>query len=286
MESYNNTQSEFKSSKDGLKIFYQKWTPASNKTERVLLVQHGIGEHSNRYNNIIQKLSGTGTSIYALDSRGHGRSQGKRGHVNQFQEFVDDLAQLIEIVKSENSDIPLHLLGHSMGSLISGKYALEPVFQKNLTTLILSAGAFEIQTTIDMEVKKMAGEFLSFIVPAFTLPSGLDINLLSHDKEVVKEYKNDPMVHGMISTQLATNMFKLGDTILKKGSVIKIPVFIFHGGDDRITSPAGSKKLYEKISSEDKQLKIYEGLYHETMNEIGDKKEVVLDNVKDWLLKH
>lgn len=286
MDSYINDQSNFRSEIDKLKIFYQKWMPASEETKRILVIQHGIGEHSNRYENIIKKLANTNTGVYALDARGHGRSEGKRGHVNQFQEFVDDLSQLIDIAINENPNTPVHLLGHSMGGLIASKFALEPTLQKKLSSLILSGSAFEIPTSIDMEIKKVAGEFVSFVLPALTLPSGLDSNLISHDKEVVRDYNNDPMVHGMISTQLATNMFKLGPSILKKADILRLPVFVLHGGDDRITSPRGSEKLFEKVSSEDKQLKIYDGAYHESMNETDDKKEIVLNDIKEWILNH
>ncbi len=285
MSSYQNTQTEFVSVKDRQKIFYQKWIP-NGTVKRILVIQHGIGEHSNRYMNAINILENSQTAIYALDARGHGRTPGRRGHVDQFQYFIDDLSQLVDIAQKENPGIGIHLMGHSMGGLIADKFAVEPTLQKKIKTLISSAAALTIPTTLEMEVKKTAGEFLSILLPALTLPSGLDATKISHDKQVVDDYLKDPMVHPMVSLQLATQMFKVGPAVLRLASIVEIPTYVFHGAEDALTDPQGSRDFYVKISSKDKKLNIYDGMYHETMNELPELKEIVLRDLKDWLLTH
>lgn len=281
---YNHSENEFQSSKDNFKIFYQKWIPASY--DRVMVVQHGFGEHSGRYMNLVNALDGQGIAIYALDSRGHGRTGGKRGHVDQFQQFVDDLADLIQLAKKETSKSKIYLLGHSLGGVIVLQYSLQGTNQENLHALVVSSGGLMIRMDPEKHVKLTFAKLLASLTPATTVNANLDLKFLSHDQSVIDAYVKDPLVHGMMSFQMAVNTVRLGALIYEKASHLQIPIYIIHGSGDGIVNPEGSKKLFNMLTCPDKTLKIYDGLYHETFNELPADREKVLGELREWLKKH
>lgn len=279
--SFQNKQSVFKSSKDGIKIFYQSWTKPNAK--RVLVIQHGFGEHSDRYENIINKLQDDDINIYALDSRGHGRSEGIRGHVDQFQLYIDDLAELIHIAKEENNVSKVLLLGHSLGGVIVLQYVSEAYNQDNISALIVSAPALRVKMDLEKEIKKFLCEYLASLMPSMTTDANLDLNYLSRDRAVIDAYKRDPLVHGKISFQMGHNFFHLAEAIFHKAHVIKIPIIIIHGEKDGIADVDGSRELFKHLTVEDKQIKIYPSLYHELMNELPADREIVLNDLKQFI---
>lgn len=278
-------QQEFRA-KDGTKIFYRKYVPSSPKKNRVLVIQHGIGEHSGRYENVVNALRGTGFSIYAIDSRGHGRSEGKRGHVGNFSDYLTDLNELVQIACNENSIPQVFLLGHSLGAVISALYAETEGNQNKLQGLVLSGIGMRVRLNLSMKIKKAMAGVLASLIPSFTMPTGLDLNMLSHDPETIRLYKEDPLVHGMISTYMGNMLLNVEKPIMENASEIRVPTFIFHGKDDQIADYTGSWDLYQKISSTDKKIEIYDHLYHETMNELEADREVVLSNLRKWLESH
>ncbi|MCE9600227.1 MAG: lysophospholipase [Spirochaetia bacterium] len=281
---YTPHQSMFKSSKDDFPIFYQKWTPA--QVRRVCVIQHGFGEHSGRYQNILNAFDGTGTAFYALDARGHGKTGGKRGHVDQFQMYVDDLADLIQIARKENMNDQVYLLGHSLGGVIVLQYSLQGTNQSNLEALIVSSPGLIIEMDAGKTIKKNMATLFASILPAVTLDANLDLTYISHDPVVVEAYKNDPLVHGKISFQMGSNLFSIGKSILEKANHLTVPVYIFQGTGDKIVSPESSKALYAGLTTADKTLKLYEGLYHETMNELEADRNRVLADLKEWFERH
>ncbi|MCB1191940.1 MAG: lysophospholipase [Leptospiraceae bacterium] len=279
--SFTNHHSSFKSSKDGMNIFYQFWTKPYAK--RFLVIQHGFSDHSDRYENLVNHLQDSDINIYALDSRGHGRSDGIRGHVDEFSDYASDLGDLINIVKKEEKTEKVFLLGHSMGGVIVLQYTLEPQNQKNLHALITSAPALRVKMSLDKEIKKTVAGFLANIFPSFIIDADLNTNYLSHDKAVVEKYNSDPLVHGKVSFKMGTTLFNIADVIYKKLSNIQIPIFITHGEADGIIDVEGSKELFYKLTAQNKTLKVYPGLYHETMNEIPEKRETVLKDIGNFI---
>lgn len=284
MSGYTHTIESFKSSKDDFEIMWQKWVPDS--VERVIVFQHGIGEHAARYVNLLNTFSGKNTAFYGVDARGHGKTGGKQGHVDQFQMYVDDLADLISLARSQNQDQKVFLLGHSMGGIIALQYALEGTNQSNLKGLLISSGGMEPHMDIVKKIKKTIAFALARVAPATTLDAGLDLNNLTHDRSVIDAYNKDPLVHGKISFQMAKNLLSLGKVIYAKASHVNVPTYIFHGTGDQIVSASGSQKLFDNLTVSDKTLKLYEGLYHETMNESSPDKEKVLDDLKEWVFSH
>ncbi|TGL77139.1 alpha/beta hydrolase [Leptospira yasudae] len=284
--SYNLQDDTFVGS-GGAKIFYRTYQPKEGrKGNRVLVVQHGIGEHSGRYEFLVEALAGTGTAFYLIDSRGHGRSEGKRGAVDSFSDFLSDLDKLIAIAKEKEKVSKVTLLGHSMGAAIVTFYAEEGTNQGNLSGLIVSALPIKVKLDLVMKVKKGIAPFMADILPNLTLPTGLNVNHLSHDKAVVEAYVKDPLVHGMASAYLGNMLLNSEEPILANAGKIKLPIYVFHGKEDYIADSTGSEAFFEVVGSQDKSLKIYEGLYHETMNERIEDRTKVLNDLKKWFDSH
>ncbi|EMO00151.1 putative lysophospholipase [Leptospira interrogans serovar Pomona str. UT364] len=286
INSYNLKDDTFAGS-GGSKIFYRTYQPKEGrKGNRVIVVQHGIGEHSGRYEFLVEALSGTGTAFYLIDSQGHGRSEGKRGAIDSFSDFLFDLDQLISIAKEKEKVPKVTLLGHSMGAAISTFYAEEGTNQGNLNALMISALPIRVKTDLVMKVKKGIAPLMSDLLPNLTLPTGLNIHFLSHDKSVVEAYRKDPLVHGMASAYLGNMLLNSEEPILANAGKIKIPIYIFHGKEDQIADYTGSEAFFEVVGSADKSMKIYEGLYHETMNERIEDRTKVLTDLKKWFESH
>ncbi|MCC5814510.1 MAG: lysophospholipase [Leptospira sp.] len=285
LENYQLKESSIQTS-DGLKYHYRVYTPNSGKTNKLLVIHHGFGEHGGRYENIVSVLSGSGFTIYIPDARGHGKSEGKRGHVPNFEQFAEDLDLLVDHALKETGNSQIYLMGHSMGSLVVTTYAKKATRHQKLVALVCSGIPLKVKTDAAMEVKKFFSGFLSTVTPALAIPAGLNVNYLSSDKSVVEAYQKDPLVHGDISAYLGNFMLSAEANVLPGVELISVPILIFHGEKDMIALKDGSELLYDKIGSTDKTLKIYPGLFHETMNEAPGKKEEVLNTAKDWLNKH
>jgi acylglycerol lipase len=247
----------------GFNIYYQCWLPES-KTKSVLLIAHGATEHSGRYMNIANFYAPRGYAVYALDHRGHGRSDGERLQINDFHDYVIDLKTFFNIVSVNNPDEKIFLLGHSMGSIISLAYVLE--YQDELAGLIISGGGLSRPGSLSIMPK--SGQPLS---PA----------ILSRDPAVIAEYINDPLVfHGPLPEKPTERV--LISNLPKQVQQIKLPVLLMagNGGSDGTRS----QYLYEIIGSTDKTLRLYEGLLHEIFNDPGRLR--ALTDLEEWLKIH
>jgi len=274
---YNHSTGTF-IGKGGAEIFYQEWL--SNSPKGVLVFAHGVGEHSGRYANILHELDGKKYSIYALDHRGHGKSGGKRGHVDSFLDFVYDLKFFIDRIREDTGRLPLILLGHSMGGAIAMRYAL--TYPDDLTALILSSPGliFAVKTP---KIKIALARFLSKILPKLAFPTGIDARGLSHDKKVVEEYINDPLVHDLMSAKLFVEFTSNNEDCLARAKELNLPVFIFHGKADPIVDCRSSEIVYDRVSSKIKELHIFENLHHETMNETEPERKKVFSLLTKWI---
>lgn len=280
MESYKHTKGSF-SAADGLDLFYQSWLSA--EPNGIVVLAHGVGEHSGRYQNIIDKMQGKGISFYGLDHRGHGRSEGKPGHIDRFTDYTSDLNRFMEIVRYEQPGIPLILMGHSMGGLIAFHYALR--YPNDINALILSSAGLIPVVPVPAWQQAM-GKLLSILAPSFTMSTGLDASGLSHDQSVVEAYLNDPLVHDKVSARWFTEFIKAGQTALQQAEKLSMPLLIIHGQDDPIVDHHGSLQTMELSVSPDKTCHIFAGLLHETMNEIPERREEVLNKISEWIIKH
>lgn len=262
----NNKEGNFKGCRD-LNIYYQCWLPEGN-TKAVLLIAHGFAEHSGRYGNVVNHFVPKGYPVYALDHRGHGRSDGERVQVEEFSDYIKDLKTFFDIVRKENPDDKIFLIGHSMGSAISLAYVLE--YQHELAGLITSGGGIA-----------RPGETPAPRPQPRTGNQPLNTSFLSRDPAVIEAYVNDPLVYrGPIPQRSA--MSAIRNRLPEQVSRIELPVLIMagNGGADG----ARSQVLYEFIGSEDKTLKLYEGLLHEIFNE--PEYPTVMTDLEVWLKAH
>lgn len=260
----------------GIEIYYQSWAPLG-KPRAILVLTHGIGEHSGRYAHVADYLTRNGYALWACDLRGHGKSGGKRGHVDKFDDYLADISRLIRIAGRAPASRTF-LTGHSLGPLIACDYAEK--HPGELAGLILSAPAFRETVKVPLW-KVLIARTLSPIVPTFTTRTGLDPNLLSHDKEVVRKYVEDPLVHGVATARWFTEYRQAQERVMRAADKLTLPCLIIQGGADGIVDPSMTTDFFKKVASRDKTLKVYEGFYHEILNEPG--KESVLGDIGGWL---
>ena len=266
--------------RDGIDIFYQVWRPDRSPKGIVQLV-HGLAEHAGRYMHVVNKLVPEGYIIYGDDHRGHGRSGGQRGFVKSVDEFVHDQKEFTEVIrKKEKGNIPLFLLGHSMGSIISIIYAAE--YPDEFKGLILSGTGSAVGEGVNWFTILLA-RTMSKILPKLKVKNELSDGV-SRDPAVKEAYNNDPYVLNEITARLGNEIFKGLKTIESRIQEIKMPILAQKGGKDPLIIK--TEKLFENVIAEDSTLKIYEGLFHEVYNELEEDREVVLTDLCEWLNNH
>lgn len=231
-----------------------RW-PAENPKAKVIIV-HGLGEHVSRYDVISEEFNAAGLEMVGFDQRGHGDNPGKKGHVDSFDEFLKDLDAF---VKSQKGDLPLFILGHSLGGLISARYLEE--YPGDVKGAVLSSGAFSA-SNVSGFLKAMSG-FFSVLIPGLSFSNNIDPKTLSRNDGIVSDYTSDPLVHSKITARAAKELFRNVDVVLERASKFGTPVLMMAGSEDVVVPPDGVKKLFSAVSSKDKELKIFEGAYHE-----------------------
>lgn len=272
-------EGDFKGVRD-LKIFHQAWLPEGH-AKAVVLIVHGLGEHSGRYMNVVNHLVPRGYAVYGFDHIGHGKSDGVREFVEKFEDFTINLTTYLEIAKMQLPGTPVFLVGHSMGGLISSYYLLDN--SNAFQGAIISAPAITVPENINQMTIQIA-KILSKLAPKMGMMQ-LDANDISKDPEVVQVYVNDPLVFsGKTPVRLMSEMLRAMIRICGEMEKISLPLLMVHGSEDKLAPVQGSRNLYKRATSKDKTLKIYDGLYHEVFNE--PEREQVLDDVAEWLELH
>lgn len=260
----------------GRSMYYQCWEPDAASAALLLLV-HGAGEHSARYQHLAQFFTGHNYTVGALDLNGHGCSEGVPGHVESFNDYLHDLATFHQQLAARFPGIPMFLLGHSMGGLIACNYLLRD--QHDFAGVVLSGPA--IKTELEPGRLQMAAlRLCAWLLPRLRI---LKLNAagVSRDPEVVRNYVDDPLVfHGKMTARMCRELFAGMHAIQVDAKRFSLPILILHGGADVMTSPDGSRFLHQHISSGDKTLKIYPELYHEIFNE--PERGDVLQDVLRW----
>ena len=219
-----------------------------------------------------------GFSVWAADLRGHGKSGGQRGHVENFDDYLADTRRVIEKAKEDNPQVKPFLLGHSLGGLIVLDYAEK--IGSSISGVIASAPLLRLKMQVP-PWKVALGKALSSLAPTMSMKTGLDPNLLSHDQEVVRNYINDPLVHGVASTRFYTELIRAVSETLQGGNKLTIPCLVMVGTGDGIVDSPTTQEFFKTIASPDKTLKVYKGLYHEVLNE--PDKQKLLDEINSWV---
>ena len=271
------TEETFKGVAD-YNIFLRSWRPAA-KPRAVVAIVHGFNAHSGQYEWVAAQLVQRGLAVYALDLRGRGRSDGERFYVQNFADYVADVATCIGLAKSREPGLQVFLLGHSAGGVVACSYALD--HQSELAGLICESFAFQVPAP-DFALAVLKG--LSHLAPhAHVLR--LKNEDFSRDPAVVAAMNDDPLIANESQpTQTVAAMVRADERLKKEFPKLTLPVFILHGTLDKATKPSGSKEFYEAAGSKDKTLKLYEGYFHDPLSDIG--KETVMNDIRAWLAAH
>jgi len=268
------------SAADGYQLREQSWLPDADPKAIVAII-HGYAEHSDRYAHVADYLAAAGYGVLSFDLRGHGKSDGKNTHVGSFDEYLADVDIFLTRIRQSFPGKKLFLLGHSMGGAIASLYVITR--QPDLAGLLLSGALVKISDDISPLLVKLSG-FIGKILPK--LPTiKLDSKAISSDPDVVRRYETDPLIYrGGIPARTGAEMNRAATRIQSDMEAIKLPVLIMHGTADRLSDPAGSQQLHDRVASTDKTLKLYPEFFHEIMNE-PEKKQVLAD-IAAWLKQH
>lgn len=262
---------------DGLTIYHQSWSPDSDPKCQVMLV-HGLGEHSGRYGHVAERLTGAGYAVYALDLRGHGKSEGSRVFVRSYDEFMADLIQFRGRVEAVDSGVPLVVLGHSMGGNLVMGHVLD--HQDGLAGMALSGPLLQIGDDLSPAKARLLG-LVARIAPQLR-PEALDATAISRDPAVVSAYEADPLVYsGKITAGIGAALIGALGRFPERYGSLALPVLVMHGTDDRLTNIEGSRQLEAMATNADVTAHYYDGLYHEIFNE--PEREAVLGDLVTWL---
>ncbi len=264
-------------SADGTRIFHQSWLP-DGEPQAVVLLVHGLGEHSGRYAHVAEALVGAGLAVHALDHRGHGRSDGKRAFVRSYDELADDLMMFRRHVEAQHPGRPLIVLGHSMGGNLAVDHVIE--HQDGVAGLVLSGPALKIGddfSPVQLRIFKLLGK----VAPGLK-PQGLDAEAISRDPDVVAAYRADPLVYtGKIPAGIGAALISRMETFPDRYARLRLPILIMHGTADRLTDVGGSRALAATATEADVTAHYYEGLYHEVFNE--PERERVIADLLAWV---
>ncbi len=263
---------------DGLQLFGQSWQPES-QPQAVICLVHGLGEHSGRYGHVADSLIQAGYTLISFDLRGHGKSEGPRGHTPSYEALMQDISSLLEVANKQFPQLPSFLYGHSLGGNLVLNYVLRR--QAQLKGVIVT-GPWLCLAFEPPRFKIILAQITNYIWPSFSQKSGLDTKAISRDPEVVYAYENDPLGHDHISARMFIGIYQAGQWALEHASEFSLPLLLMHGGADKLSSIEASKEFDRKIPKKC-TFKIWDGLYHEIHNE--PEKEEVFKFLIDWLNK-
>jgi acylglycerol lipase len=262
-------------SSKNIKIFVRSWR-AESKPRGVVVVCHGVNSHGGQYLWAGEQLAAAGFVVFALDLRGRGKSDGERFYVETVADYVSDVAAVVKLAKSRNPGLPVFLLGHSAGGVVSSVYTLEN--QRELAGFICESFAFQVPAP-GFALAAIKG--LSHFAPRLPVLK-LKNEDFSRDPKAVEALNNDPLTaHEIQPAMTVAALVRADERLREEFPLIKLPVLIMHGTDDKATVCHGSEFFYETVGSKDKTLKLYKGHYHDLLNDVG--KEGVMADIKQWI---
>ncbi|MBV8542152.1 MAG: lysophospholipase [Pseudonocardiales bacterium] len=260
--------------------YWQAWLPR-DPVRAVIVIVHGVHEHSARYAHVGTRLAAAGFAVYAADHRGHGRSDGRRGNIERMALIVADLASFVRFALERHPGLPVFMVGHSLGGLIALHYATEP--GTLLDGLVVSGPA--VQAIVGSALQRRLAGVLSTLVPNVGVVTLDADQKISRDPEVVRAYREDPLVYrGKVKARTGAESLAMMEALPARLPRLSMPLLLLHGTDDRICAPAGSAMVHDAVSSPDNTLRQYQGLYHEVFNE--PEREQILTDLVSWLNHH
>lgn len=265
---------------DGMSLYYQSWLDEAMPPRGVVLIVHGLGEHSGAYQHVVDRLAPAGFALFAFDLRGHGRSPGQRGFIESWDDYRQDVRAFLRFITMQQPDRPLYILGHSLGGVIVLDYALR--FPDKLAGVIAIGPAIgEIGIS---PVLMAIARVLSRVWPSVALRIGLDVSAISRDPQVTEAYRADPLVHDRGTARLGTETEQTVAWVQAHAADLRVPLLIQHGESDRIARPDGSRRFLANVVERDKKLIEYAGGFHQVHNDLDH--EVAISDLLSWLQQH
>ena len=259
----------------GYKIFVRSWRPAT-APRAVVAICHGVKSHSGYYAWAAEQLVANGLAVYALDLHGRGKSDGERFYLEKIQDYLDDVDTLLKLARSKEPGLPVYLLGHSAGGVVSSVYTLE--HQSELAGLICESFAFQVYAP-DFALAVLKG--LSHLAPHAHVLAFKNGDF-SRDPKAVQFMNDDPLIaHEVQPTRTVAELVRADERLKVEFPLIKLPVLILHGTADKVTKPSGSQFFYDTAGSADKTLKLYDGHSHDLLNDLD--REKVMADIVGWL---
>ena len=261
----------------GSERFYRYW-PSSESAKGVVVISHGLGEHSGRYDHVAQAFTENHLHVYALDHIGHGQSPGKRAYVESFSDLTFGVAELRTHIASQHPALPVVLIGHSMGGLIAARAVLDA--QTDYQALILTGPLLGVPTPPPAWQAWLLRALSALFPTAKALE--IDASAVSRDQAVVDTYIADPLVHhDHIPARTVVSLFDEASAVLSRASQISLPTLLLHGEEDQLTSVSASRQFIDDIGADDKHITVYSGMYHELFNE--PEKDDVVRACVEWI---
>jgi alpha-beta hydrolase superfamily lysophospholipase len=272
----NESTSTLKTS-DGLELSLRRWHEEGVSHRWTFVVVHGHGEHGGRYRGLAEYFTPLGATVYAMDHRGHGRSGGQRGHTPSLERLLDDI-DAVASHAGEKSGRPLVLIGHSLGGLLAIAYTLDR--PDRVERAIFSAPALKLRIKVPPWKQALAG-VLPRIAPRLSLANEIDASELSHDTEVVRAYREDPLVHNRITAGMYQATIAQGERLIQRAAQLRTTFLLMQGRDDAIVDPGGSQRFFARATAPERAFCLYPGMYHEIFNELD--RERVFGDIESWL---
>lgn len=260
---------------DGTQLALRTWPAPEGRVRATVLIVHGLGEHSGRYEHVAQRLREWGFAVAAYDHRGHGRSQGARGGLNHPRDLLSDLAAVVDHLRAHGA-APLILLGHSMGGLVVGRFVAEAL--RPIDGLVMSSPALDAGLSAFNRGLLAASHALA---PNLQVPNGLNPKFVSHDEAVVKAYVDDPLVHDKVTARLVRFIVDGGLYVRERAAQWSVPTLLMWAGTDKLVAPAGSAAFAEKAPGEMAHCHRFDAMYHEIFNEPDN--DAVFEVLQRWL---
>jgi alpha-beta hydrolase superfamily lysophospholipase len=260
---------------DGMEIFEQYWQP-EGKPEAVICLIHGLGEHSSRYQHLADFYNRKGYLVASYDLRGHGRSKGQRGHYPSLEAAMDDIRIVTEKVENSYPEVPVFLYGHSLGGVMVLNYVMR--YKNHITAVIATSPGLATGQKV-APWKLTLGKLLYSTVPTFSMPNGLDVENISRDKEVVRKYISDPLVHNKITARFGLDFINAGAWALDHAAEFPLPLLLQYGSGDHIVSGDAIRTFARRAPNV--TYREWDGCFHELHNE--PEKEEFFDFSEQWI---
>ncbi|KAL8188596.1 hypothetical protein R6Q57_029884 [Mikania cordata] len=262
-------------------IFTQSWTPVSVNTRALVVLLHGLNEHSGRYDEFAKQLNAHGYKVYGMDWVGHGGSDGLHAYVHSLDDAVGDTKAFIRQVLAENPGLPCFCFGHSTGGAIILKAATDPKVEKSIAGVVLTSPAVGVQPSNPIFL--ILAPVFSLLFPKFQFsPANKKGTTVSRDPAALVAKYSDPLVYtGSIRVRTGHEILRITSYLQQNARKLKVPFFVLHGTADTLTDPDASLKLYEEASSEDKSIKLLPGYLHDLLFE--PEREEIMRDIIEWL---